>query len=58
MPKKRGEKMTLEKRVKELEKRVAALEARIPEQPTKEEIAKKIKEILKEEISAVATIPY
>lgn len=50
--------MTLEKRVKELEKRVAALEAQIPEQPTKEEIAKKIKEILKEEISAAATIPY
>lgn len=58
MPKKRGEKMTLEKRVEELEKKVAALEARIPEQPTKEEIANKIKEILKEEISGVATIPY
>jgi hypothetical protein len=50
--------MTLEKRVEELEKKVAALEARIPEQPTKEEIANKIKEILKEEISGVATIPY
>jgi len=50
--------VTLEQKVEELEKRMVALEICIPKQPSAEEIANKIKEILKKEIDLAATITY